>query len=164
MIRRPPRSTRTDTRFPYTTLFRSGVSVIGPIMYREFKRRILPQRLFHRKNTRVSSRLGSPESAYFTLFAANDLPALLLIDLLMLLQELSDIFSPDGPIAKAVPDYRPRQAQLELAQAIEQALRSHSTLIAEAGTGPGKPWAYLLPAFLTGWKDLFSTGPNRKRG
>src|SRR3546814_15528235 len=23
MIRRPPRSTRTDTRFPYTTLFRS---------------------------------------------------------------------------------------------------------------------------------------------
>src|SRR3546814_11014359 len=26
MIRRPPRSTRTDTRFPYTTLFRSSVS------------------------------------------------------------------------------------------------------------------------------------------
>src|SRR3546814_18302191 len=28
MIRRPPRSTRTDTLFPYTTLFRSGVSLI----------------------------------------------------------------------------------------------------------------------------------------
>src|SRR3546814_13163276 len=27
MIRRPPRSTRTDTLFPYTTLFRSGVSL-----------------------------------------------------------------------------------------------------------------------------------------
>src|SRR3546814_12345518 len=27
MIRRPPRSTRTDTLFPYTTLFRSGPSV-----------------------------------------------------------------------------------------------------------------------------------------
>src|SRR3546814_12450922 len=26
MIRRPPRSTRTDTLFPYTTLFRSGIS------------------------------------------------------------------------------------------------------------------------------------------
>src|SRR3546814_1160964 len=26
MIRRPPRSTRTDTLFPYTTLFRSGPS------------------------------------------------------------------------------------------------------------------------------------------
>src|SRR3546814_13758783 len=28
MIRRPPRSTRTDTRFPYTTLFRSPVARI----------------------------------------------------------------------------------------------------------------------------------------
>src|SRR3546814_4888393 len=28
MIRRPPRSTRTDTLFPYTTLFRSGASLI----------------------------------------------------------------------------------------------------------------------------------------
>src|SRR3546814_17690778 len=27
MIRRPPRSTRTDTLFPYTTLFRSGLEV-----------------------------------------------------------------------------------------------------------------------------------------
>src|SRR3546814_2616289 len=29
MIRRPPRSTRTDTLFPYTTLFRSGKSAIN---------------------------------------------------------------------------------------------------------------------------------------
>src|SRR3546814_17591155 len=29
MIRRPPRSTRTDTLFPYTTLFRSLVTVLG---------------------------------------------------------------------------------------------------------------------------------------
>src|SRR3546814_8663778 len=29
MIRRPPRSTRTDTLFPYTTLFRSGIAVCG---------------------------------------------------------------------------------------------------------------------------------------
>src|SRR3546814_20325680 len=29
MIRRPPRSTRTDTLFPYTTLFRSGVRAQG---------------------------------------------------------------------------------------------------------------------------------------
>src|SRR3546814_15884571 len=29
MIRRPPRSTRTDTLFPYTTRFRSQVAVIG---------------------------------------------------------------------------------------------------------------------------------------
>src|SRR3546814_8846387 len=30
MIRRPPRSTRTDTLFPYTTLFRSFVEFYGP--------------------------------------------------------------------------------------------------------------------------------------
>src|SRR3546814_15682217 len=30
MIRRPPRSTRTDTLFPYTTLFRSGLLVEAP--------------------------------------------------------------------------------------------------------------------------------------
>src|SRR3546814_9058055 len=29
MIRRPPRSTRTDTLFPYTTLFRSAVPILG---------------------------------------------------------------------------------------------------------------------------------------
>src|SRR3546814_3047883 len=33
MIRRPPRSTRTDTLFPYTTLFRSGVFTPGGIDY-----------------------------------------------------------------------------------------------------------------------------------
>src|SRR3546814_5171472 len=30
MIRRPPRSTRTDTLFPYTTLFRSAVGIADP--------------------------------------------------------------------------------------------------------------------------------------
>src|SRR3546814_17714778 len=30
MIRRPPRSTRTDTLFPYTTLFRSAVAIDDP--------------------------------------------------------------------------------------------------------------------------------------
>src|SRR3546814_15969442 len=32
MIRRPPRSTRTDTRFPYTTLFRSAREVAGSVI------------------------------------------------------------------------------------------------------------------------------------
>ncbi|UHL65968.1 ATP-dependent DNA helicase [Paralcaligenes sp. KSB-10] len=76
----------------------------------------------------------------------------------MFLQELSDIFAADGPIASAVPDYRPRLAQLELAQAIESAMRDRSTLVAEAGTGTGKTWAYLVPAFLGGGKVLVSTG------
>lgn len=76
----------------------------------------------------------------------------------MLLHELTEIFAVDGPIAAAEPGYRPRQAQLELAQAIQHALQNHTTLIAEAGTGTGKTWAYLAPAFLSGSKVLVSTG------
>ena len=76
----------------------------------------------------------------------------------MFLQELSDFFAEDGPIAREVPGYRPRQAQLELAQAIQDTLEKNGTLIAEAGTGTGKTWAYLAPAFLSGRKTLVSTG------
>src|SRR3546814_9230407 len=45
MIRRPPRSTRTDTLFPYTTLFRSliGDRKIGPDADKGGSRRIRPE-------------------------------------------------------------------------------------------------------------------------
>lgn len=76
----------------------------------------------------------------------------------MLSQELTEIFSEQGPIAQKVQGYRPRQAQLEMAQAIDRALADHATLIAEAGTGTGKTWAYLVPAFLSNAKVLVSTG------
>src|SRR3546814_18674174 len=33
MRRRPPRSTRTDTLLPYTTLFRSALSLLNPHVY-----------------------------------------------------------------------------------------------------------------------------------
>src|SRR3546814_13719728 len=33
MLRRPPRSTRTDTLFPYTTLFRADDEVLGTILH-----------------------------------------------------------------------------------------------------------------------------------
>src|SRR3546814_17819201 len=40
MIRRPPRSTRTDTRFTYTTLFRSGQQGRGDLPGREDEREV----------------------------------------------------------------------------------------------------------------------------
>lgn len=76
----------------------------------------------------------------------------------MFAHDLDHIFSAAGPLAEAVPGYRPRQAQLEMARAIEQAIRERATLVAEAGTGTGKTWAYLVPAFLSGAKVLVSTG------
>src|SRR3546814_11377945 len=46
MIRRPPRSTRTDTLFPYTTLFRSGCpGSCGGLPARRLLRRLLFRRL-----------------------------------------------------------------------------------------------------------------------
>src|SRR5699024_3746063 len=75
-----------------------------------------------------------------------------------MVDELQEVFSPQGPLAEANPDYRYRPAQLQLAQAIETALDEYGTLVAEAGTGTGKTWAYLVPAFLSGSKVLVSTG------
>jgi ATP-dependent DNA helicase DinG len=76
----------------------------------------------------------------------------------MLDLEISEFFAEDGPLAKALPGYRMRSAQVGLAEAIERAIASRSTLVAEAGTGIGKTWAYLVPAFLGGGKVLISTG------
>lgn len=51
-----------------------------------------------------------------------------------------------GPIGRRLPDFEVRPQQLQLAQAVEHALANRRHLIAEAGTGTGKSFAYLLPA------------------
>ena len=51
-----------------------------------------------------------------------------------------------------------RPQQLELAQAIHDAIERTEVLIAEAGTGTGKTFAYLVPALLAGGKVIISTG------
>src|SRR3546814_5054423 len=45
MIRRPPRSTRTDTLFPYTTLFRSDIGDVRPDLVGERLHHLLHQRI-----------------------------------------------------------------------------------------------------------------------
>ncbi|HEX6812501.1 MAG TPA: ATP-dependent DNA helicase [Planctomycetota bacterium] len=56
------------------------------------------------------------------------------------------LLSAEGPIARRLPDFEIRPQQLQLALAIEQAFATRKHLIAEAGTGTGKSFAYLLPA------------------
>ena len=51
-----------------------------------------------------------------------------------------------------------RQQQLEMALAIEAAIKGNKQLVAEAGTGTGKTFAYLIPALLSGGKVIVSTG------
>ncbi|MEQ1529387.1 MAG: ATP-dependent DNA helicase, partial [Methylococcales bacterium] len=72
--------------------------------------------------------------------------------------ELESFFSQDGALANTVSGYQPRAAQLEMAAAIAAAIDSKQNLIAEAGTGTGKTFAYLVPAILSGKKVIVSTG------
>lgn len=65
---------------------------------------------------------------------------------------------PESPLAGVLPGFAPRPGQLDLARAVERALRQQTPLIAEAGTGTGKTLAYLLPVVLSGQKTVISTG------
>ncbi len=71
---------------------------------------------------------------------------------------IEQAFADDGPLAKGLPGYRPRIQQRELAQQIAEVITERGTLVAEAGTGTGKTFAYLVPALLQGGKVLISTG------
>ena len=71
---------------------------------------------------------------------------------------LDAVFGADGALARHVHGYRPRSGQLEMAAAVGDAIERCGTLIAEAGTGTGKTFAYLVPALLWGGKVIVSTG------
>jgi ATP-dependent DNA helicase DinG len=72
--------------------------------------------------------------------------------------EIERLFGAGGPLGPAVGSYRPRRSQTEMAKAVAQAIAEQQTLIAEAGTGTGKTFAYLVPALLWGGKTIVSTG------
>nr|WP_220481100.1 ATP-dependent DNA helicase [Lysobacter penaei] len=63
-----------------------------------------------------------------------------------------------GALAAALEHFAPRTAQQDLSAAIADAFDGRGTLIAEAGTGTGKTFAYLVPALLSGMKTIVSTG------
>jgi ATP-dependent DNA helicase DinG len=70
----------------------------------------------------------------------------------------SQLLGPDGPFAREVPNFTPRECQRVMAEAVEEAIADLQTLIAEAGTGTGKTFAYLVPALLSGKRVIVSTG------
>ena len=74
------------------------------------------------------------------------------------MKSLEQLFSPEGALAGAIPGYRKRAEQVEMAQAIGEAIEATGVLVAEAGTGTGKTFAYLVPALLAGGKVIVSTG------
>ncbi|MFM7227449.1 MAG: ATP-dependent DNA helicase, partial [Betaproteobacteria bacterium] len=72
--------------------------------------------------------------------------------------EVAALFAASGRLAEHIPSFRPRQSQADMACAVAQAIATQSTLLAEAGTGTGKTFAYLVPALLWGGKVIISTG------
>lgn len=72
--------------------------------------------------------------------------------------ELPHLFSATGPLARAFDGYCERREQIEMAQAVQAAIRDASTVVLEAGTGVGKTAAYLVPALVEGGKVIVSTG------
>ncbi|MCM2336898.1 MAG: ATP-dependent DNA helicase, partial [Pseudomonas sp.] len=64
----------------------------------------------------------------------------------------------DGELARALPGFAVREAQQDLTAAIADAFDARGSLLAEAGTGTGKTYAYLVPALLSGRKTIISTG------
>jgi ATP-dependent DNA helicase DinG len=60
----------------------------------------------------------------------------------------ADILGPEGRIAARLANYECRPQQLEMAEAVARAIAAKHHLVAEAGTGVGKSFAYLVPAIL----------------
>ncbi|HKT38996.1 MAG TPA: DEAD/DEAH box helicase, partial [Ktedonobacterales bacterium] len=66
-------------------------------------------------------------------------------------------FVPGGVLAKTLPGYEERPAQVTMAQRVSDALESGEHLAAEASTGTGKSIAYLIPIIRSGKVALIST-------
>ncbi len=74
------------------------------------------------------------------------------------MQRASEHLGQTGSFTEQIPGYQVRENQLALCDAIEDALEASEVLAAEAGTGIGKTFAYLVPALLSGKKIIISTG------
>ncbi len=74
-----------------------------------------------------------------------------------LAQATAEALGPHGALAQADPGFVEREPQLQLADAMARAIDERATLVAEAGTGVGKTFAYLVPLLLSGRRALVST-------
>jgi ATP-dependent DNA helicase DinG len=73
-------------------------------------------------------------------------------------RDASALLGADGPFAREVPNFAPRETQQRMADAVTETIESGDPLVVEAGTGTGKTFAYLVPALLSGKRVIVSTG------
>ena len=74
-----------------------------------------------------------------------------------LAQAVQSTFAPGGPLSQAAEGFVARDGQTQLAQAVARTIGQGGVLVAEAATGVGKTFAYLVPALLSGERVLVST-------
>ena len=72
-------------------------------------------------------------------------------------EAVSAAFARGGALARFDPNHVEREVQLRMALGVAQAIEERSALVAEAGTGVGKTFAYLVPTLLSGARALVST-------
>ncbi len=75
-----------------------------------------------------------------------------------LAEKVDDLLASGGELDQAWPQFRARDGQRELAAEIALAMEASEPLIAEAGTGIGKTFAYLIPALVSEQRVVVSTG------
>ncbi|TCK01946.1 ATP-dependent DNA helicase DinG [Volucribacter psittacicida] len=74
------------------------------------------------------------------------------------IDNVQSVFAPQGVLSRNITSFRPRDEQVAMALAVEQAIQDKGNLVVEAGTGTGKTFAYLAPALLANKKTIVSTG------
>ncbi|WP_339730779.1 helicase C-terminal domain-containing protein [uncultured Gimesia sp.] len=78
--------------------------------------------------------------------------------------DVISILGDEGKVAQRLERYENRPEQLEMAEAVAQAIENKNHLLVEAGTGVGKSFAYLVPAILATCKQNETrSGKDRKR-
>lgn len=77
---------------------------------------------------------------------------------------VDSILGPGGRIASRLSHYEPRDQQLMMARKVAEALQGQQHLVAEAGTGTGKSFAYLVPAILHATGSQASSEPSSPAG
>jgi ATP-dependent DNA helicase DinG len=83
--------------------------------------------------------------------------------------DINGVLGDDGHIARRLDRYESRPEQIAMADAVRQAIENKTHLVAEAGTGVGKSFAYLVPAILAatknqGEKDKLQEKPKNQKG
>lgn len=74
------------------------------------------------------------------------------------MSKASELLGQQGAFAETLKGFTPREGQQALSGAIEKVINKKQVLIAEAGTGIGKTFAYLVPAIISNKKVIISTG------